>query len=394
MTRLIRRLRRRDRSRGQSLVELALVLPVILLFLLIAIDFGRVYLGWINLNQMARIAANYASTNPDADFADPNGAYQTLVLRDARATNCDLLPAGSTDTVPAPVFASGQDLGDPASVSLTCRFGVITPIISFIVGNSIDVSSSSTFAIRTGAVNGIPTGGGGTSNVPVAAFSGSPLSGTAPLTVNFADMSSNAPLTWQWNFGDGNSSNTQSPVHSYTVPGTYTVSLTVTNPAGFDTETKSAYVVVDPPVTGGIDAEFSGTPISGPAPLTVAFTDATVGGIPLTYLWTFGDGQTSTQPNPAHVYASPGVYTVSLTVTDALGSNTETKTGYISVAVPTCVVPNVSDGSKKKVQATSELQALGFTVTQSGNNSNWTVRVQSPQGGLVVPCGSNVTIYQ
>jgi PKD repeat protein len=242
-------------------------------------------------------------------------------------------------------------------------------------------------------VNGIPTGGG-TSNVPVADFVGSPLSGQAPFDVTFTDLSSNAPLSWQWNFGDGNSSNLQSPVHSYAVPGTYAVSLTVTNPAGFDTETKSAYVLVNPPVTGGIDADFTGNPVSGPFPLSVAFTDATIGGTPLTYLWDFGDGQTSTLPSPAHVYASAGVYTVSLTVTDAVGSNTETKVGYVSVAVPTCVVPNVSDGSKKKVQATSELEALGFTVMQNGGNGNWTVRVQSPQGGLVVPCGSIVTIFE
>src|SRR3990170_1992140 len=52
--------RRRRRTRGQSVVELALLLPVILLLLLGAIDFGRVYLGWINLNQMARLAANFA----------------------------------------------------------------------------------------------------------------------------------------------------------------------------------------------------------------------------------------------------------------------------------------------------------------------------------------------
>ncbi len=61
----------KDRSRGQSLVEFALVLPMILLLMLIALDFGRVFLGWVALNNSARVAANYAAMNPNAWGADP-----------------------------------------------------------------------------------------------------------------------------------------------------------------------------------------------------------------------------------------------------------------------------------------------------------------------------------
>src|SRR6476660_9797579 len=68
--------RRAKRSPGQSLVEFALVLPVILLLTLIALDFGRIYLGYINLQSMARIAANFASNNPDAWGATPDAAVQ------------------------------------------------------------------------------------------------------------------------------------------------------------------------------------------------------------------------------------------------------------------------------------------------------------------------------
>ena len=62
----------KDRSRGQSLVEFALVLPMILLLMLIAIDFGRVFLGWVGLNNAARVAANYAAMHPSPSDWDPD----------------------------------------------------------------------------------------------------------------------------------------------------------------------------------------------------------------------------------------------------------------------------------------------------------------------------------
>lgn len=376
------------------MVELALLVPVILLLLLGAIDFGRVYLGWINLNQMARLAANFASTNPDADFSSPTGQYQELVLQDARAINCDPLPEGPTDTIPEPVFASGTELGDLVTVSITCRFGIITPVISSVLSDVIDVSASSTFAIRTGAVDGIPTGGGGgTSNVPIAEFNASPTSGNAPLTVTFTDLSSNGPLTWQWNFGDGGS-NLQNPSHTYNSPGTYSVSLTVENNAGLDTETKIAYVVVDAPPTG-LAANFSGGPsLSGPAPLTVTFTDETTGGTPTSWDWDFGNGQTRTGEGPHTItYDSDGSYDVTLTVSDGTSTNTLTLGGYVNVAVALCDVPNVSDGLTRP-QAISALTAAGFTnIVATPSQGNWRVRTQSPAGGFQdYPCGELVTI--
>ena len=123
----------RKRSRGQSLVEFAMVLPIMLLLTLIAIDFGRVYLGYINLQSMARIAANYAANEPDAWGATPDMAVQTRyknqILADAAATNCALPEAGGVTTVPAPTFTDtngdGIGLGDTAKVGITCTFGVI-----------------------------------------------------------------------------------------------------------------------------------------------------------------------------------------------------------------------------------------------------------------------------
>jgi PKD repeat protein len=85
-----------------------------------------------------------------------------------------------------------------------------------------------------------------------------------------------------------------------------------------------------PPPPPGPVASFSGTPTSGTAPLTVAFSDSSTGG-PTSWSWTFGDGGTSTAQNPSHTYSATGTYTVSLTVANTAGSNTLTRTGYISV---------------------------------------------------------------
>src|SRR5437667_11973326 len=104
--------KRSRRSRGQSLVEFALTLPLMLLLLLIAFDFGRIYLGWINLQNMTRIAANYAANNPTAwgTPSNPGGdstarnSYQKQILEDATASNCTLPKVGGTQTAPAPAF--------------------------------------------------------------------------------------------------------------------------------------------------------------------------------------------------------------------------------------------------------------------------------------------------
>jgi len=174
----------------------------------------------------------------------------------------------------------------------------------------------------------------GTQTPPVANFTGSPASGTAPLNVNFTDTSTGSPATWLWDFGDGGASNLQNPSHEYNAAGTYTVSLTVSNDNGSDTETKTGYITVQAAVSPV--ANFTGSPASGTAPLNVNFTDTSTGS-PATWLWDFGDGGASNLQNPSHEYNAAGTYTVSLTVSNSNGSDTETKTGYITVQA--CSIP-------------------------------------------------------
>ncbi|HET8777004.1 MAG TPA: PKD domain-containing protein, partial [Candidatus Limnocylindria bacterium] len=96
-------------------------------------------------------------------------------------------------------------------------------------------------------------GGGPGPTPPLAAFSATPLSGAAPLQVAFSDSSTNAPTSWAWDFDANGSvdSTQQHPTHTYTSPGSYSVSLTATNADGSDVETKVGYITVSQPGGGG-----------------------------------------------------------------------------------------------------------------------------------------------
>jgi Flp pilus assembly protein TadG len=146
---------RADR-RGQSLTEFALTLPVTLVLVLFGLDFGRVFLGWVTLTNATREAANFAAINPDAWGATPNFAvqaeYARLVNAETAGANCTM-----PSTIPDPTFPSGTSLGSPASVTITCRFHLITPVIGDIVGDVVAVTSTSAFPVRAGIIEGIPT---------------------------------------------------------------------------------------------------------------------------------------------------------------------------------------------------------------------------------------------
>lgn len=136
-----------------------------------------------------------------------------------------------------------------------------------------------------------------------------PVTGCAPFTVNFADSS--GAVSWLWNFGDGSTSTLSSPTHTYVDPGTYVVSLsTKSNGIGCSQNISnfSTYHI------GGGQSVFSHTQTICP-PYIGTFTDSTPGAV--AWLWSFGDGTTSTQQHPIHIYNSSGHYNVTLTTTFA-----------------------------------------------------------------------------
>ncbi|MCX5991061.1 MAG: PKD domain-containing protein [Chloroflexi bacterium] len=171
---------------------------------------------------------------------------------------------------------------------------------------------------------------------PVAAFGADMVSGTAPLTVNFTDQSTENPTAWAWDFNNDGAvdSTIQNPSHIYSAAGTYTVKLTATNDAGSDSEVKTDYIIVTAPPLPV--AAFTADVFSGTAPLTVQLSDQSTG-YPTTWAWDFDNDSTvdSTAQNPSHTYDAAGTYTVKLTVTNTAGSDSAVKTDYVMVTTPT-----------------------------------------------------------
>jgi PKD repeat protein len=264
-------------SRGQALVEMAVILPVLLLLLLMAVDLGRVFFGWVGLQNAARIGASYAAIHPDAWSAPDNPVkqlarqqYADQMIADAEALNCDKDTnndgAFTAADLPVPTFtnvvgsSSPYELGDHVSVTLNCTFELITPVVNAIFTGGVPIDAKTTFPVRGGTIANIPTpvpgGSSGASPTaapclaPIANFFAAPTNGHKPLTVNFTDTSiaqGCAIDTWAWNFGDGSAISTlQSPSHTYTVKGNYDVTLTVTSAAGPNSTVVNNYIKVQP----------------------------------------------------------------------------------------------------------------------------------------------------
>jgi PKD repeat protein len=145
-----------------------------------------------------------------------------------------------------------------------------------------------------------------------------PSSGPYPLDVTFHSTVTNAAageLTYEWDFGDGETSDQASPTHTYAEAGNYTATLKVTDSSDRTGTSSGLAVRVSSSVSP--ETSISASTDHGLGPLIVDFTSTVDGGTyPYEYLWSFGDGDTSTEANPSHTYDDPGIYLVHLTVTD------------------------------------------------------------------------------
>jgi len=201
---------------------------------------------------------------------------------------------------------------------------------------------------------------------PTADFSADPTFGVPRLIVSFTDLSSGNVDSWAWDF-DGDSlvdSVVQNPFFQYLNPGVYTVTLTVSGTEGTDDEIKTDYIMVGDPAEPPL-ADFVGTPTNGVLPLNVQFTDQSTGGI-TDYYWEFGDGQTSTEQSPSHVYSAAGDFTVKLTVTGPVGLDLMGKVDYINVTD----APPSADFTATPTRGAAPL-GVTFTDQSSGTIDTW-----------------------
>ena len=156
--------------------------------------------------------------------------------------------------------------------------------------------------------------------------------GDAPLSENFtvAVMGGVPPYEYLWDYGDGSTSSTADAPHTFLSPGTYNVTLTVTD-ARLASVSRSTFVVVFPTLRVNASVSLG----AGPAPLSVPFVaDISGGSGPYAAWWTFGDGTFGSFENGTHVYVGPGTYIASLRVTDAAGGVATSEPLTISAGSP------------------------------------------------------------
>ncbi len=190
---------------------------------------------------------------------------------------------------------------------------------------------------------------------PVAAFTATPTSGCGPLTVQFTNQSTGNPTTYEWQFPGGtpSSSTQQNPSVVYNTPGTYSVTLTVSNNAGNNTATQSNFITVNAAPTAGFTSSVNGS--------TATFTNTSQNAT--SYSWTFGDGGSSTLSNPTHTYTADGVYTVTLSATGPCGTVTSTQT--VTIATPPTA------GFTASPTSGCGPLTVQFTNTSSANTTSW-----------------------
>ena len=276
-------------------------------------------------------------------YNQPNAAY--LRSDSIGCTPLTVQFVNSSTPSAAPIVSYSWDFQDGSTTTSP------NPTHTFTTPGNFDVSLVVTDAnacadTATHQVRALP--------LPVAAFTASDSFGCAPIQINFVDQSlsaNGAIVSWLWDFGDGATSTARFPSHTYNADGTYTVSLTVVDVSGCtETIIKPDYIRLNHPLA---DFDISSNQVCpGTA---VLFTDLSVADTTISsWLWDFGDGNTSTAQNPTHFYSNGGVYTISLTVTNIFGcSHNVVKTSYIEVL----------DGPVAQFQYSSPQACIPFEVT-------------------------------
>jgi len=264
--------------------------------------------------------------------------------------------SGNPTSGVAPLLVNFQDLSSNAPTSWNWNFGngqtstqqnpsyTYTQAGTYSVSLTVTNSAGSSMVTKTNYITVTNT-----AQAPVANFSASATCGQAPLTVNFSDLSTNAPTSWSWNFGNGQTSTQQNPSFTYTLPGTYTVTLSSANIAGTDMEEKIGYITVVAPVSV---TALSGTETCLGTPLPLQANGATQ------YTWS-GIGLNST--TGAQVSAQPAVPgTYAYTVT---GSTNNCAANPVSISLTFHPIPAIT------VSASTNSACEGQSVALSASGA-------------------------
>jgi gliding motility-associated-like protein len=294
------------------------------------------------------VPTTYSVTAFDANGCPGNTVSVQIVVYNLTAANVTvnayspICPGTST-------FVYANVTGSQGPLTYTWNQGLGPGPGGFLVNPTTPTTYSVTVTNSCGAVVNAQT----TVNInppPVIVISSDTAAGCAIFVANFYDLSTTVAndsiYSWQWTFGDGDSSSLQNPTHIYTNPGIYSITLSVITYAGCTNNNASApysVTVYPQPV-----AAFSTNTTQVNLPYEeVTCINQSSGAI--SYLWNFDDGTTSTQTNPpSHLFPTIGTWTISLIATNQFGC---TDTAYNQVVAvsditfPTAFTPNTSGGN-------------------------------------------------
>ena len=278
------------------------------------------YTGWGRVN--AYQAVTLIEPQPDlwvhlvAPAVVKSGDVLTYTVWYGNRGGGDAHDVWITDTLPYGVMAAGPTNWNIEAVNgRTGPFTLTLPVTVAVSGITL-----------TNVVDIHPADGNAADSWQAETFVGAPA--TASFAASATDVATNAvitftntsmgtvPLNLGWDFGDGMATiTTTNPTHAYESAGSYTVTLLASNPYGSD----SAHLIItvgDPAV-----ASFAASALNVKVNNVITFTNASAGTAPLSHVWDFGDGLTSTLTSPSHVYTTPGDYTVNLITTNAYGAS-------------------------------------------------------------------------
>jgi len=179
-------------------------------------------------------------------------------------------------------------------------------------------------------------------------------------------VSTGSIASWAWDFGDTKSSTSQSPSHTYTSAGTYTVKLTVTTNNGC-TDNISKTVTVYPQPVSAFSINTAAQCLTGNS---FSFTDGSTvsSGSIVSWAWDFGDSKSSTSQNPTHSYTSAGTYAVKLTVTTNGGCTDNISK---SITVYPQSAPSFTINNSGQCLTGNSFAFTDATTISSGSISNW-----------------------
>ncbi|PKP17394.1 MAG: hypothetical protein CVU05_15595, partial [Bacteroidetes bacterium HGW-Bacteroidetes-21] len=205
-----------------------------------------------------------------------------------------------------------------------------------------------------------------------ANFTGTPTTVTAGQSVTFTNTSTGGtPTSWNWTFEGGSPATATGVgphVITYNTPGTYDVTLVISDGTNSDTELKPDYITVTAaPV---LTAAFSATPTTVNVTTTATFTDASSGGTPTSWNWTFEGGTPSTGTGIGpHVvtYNTVGLYNASLTVSDGTSTDSENKIDYIEVVDPNAINADFVGNPTVLLPGNT----VSFTDLSTNNPTSW-----------------------